>query len=89
MSDENGNKEIPIEIVRKFIATGQNVPEALKDELLFGSLVDLYDGQKVIRENVRSLKPWVNIFKWMLLIVGPLVAGLLFGMVTHTFTWPF
>ena len=87
MPDEN--HEPSIEIIRIYIAAGKKIPVDLKDDLLFGTLVDLYDGQREIRRIVRNMQPWVSIFKWILLTVGPLVVILLFSIFTHTFTWPF
>ena len=89
MTQDNNGNDTAIEIVRKYLDEGKTIPLSLKDALLFGSLVSLADGQTAIRKSVRGMEPWVRIFKWMLLIVGPLVVGLLFGMITHTFTWPF
>jgi hypothetical protein len=85
----DNDAETSIDIVRVYIAAGKKVPEDLKDDLLFGSLVALYDGVRQVRQEVRKMQPWVSIFKWILITVGPLVVFLLFGMLTHTFTWPF
>lgn len=83
------NHESSIEIIRAYIGAGKKIPVDLKDDLLFGTLVDLFDGQREIRKIVRAMQPWVSIFKWILLTVGPLVVILLFSMFTHTFKWPF
>lgn len=79
----------PIEVVREYVKDGKKIPATLRDLLLFGALVELYDKTADQGTEIKKMKPWVEAGKWILLTVAPLVLILLFSMLTHQFSWPF
>jgi hypothetical protein len=75
--------------IKQFLSNGEKIPVKLKDELLFGALLNIYDIQAVHRRDIDRMKPWVGLFKWCVTVLGAAILLLLLSMVTHTFTWPF
>lgn len=90
MYEKNGSlSQDTMKVIKEYLSDGKKVPVALKDSLLFGALVQLYDIAEMNRRSINGIKPWVDLFKWSAITIGPLIIVMLFGMLTHTFTWPF
>ena len=86
---ENGQASSgTIDILRDYVKSGEKVPAKLRDELLFGALVELFDIAKRQGEAIKEIRPWISGFKWGVLLLGSAVLLLLFGMLTHTIAWP-
>lgn len=87
---ENGQtSQSVIDIIRDFVTRGEKIPAKLRDELLFGALVELFDITKSQGKEIRRHRPWVLLVKWTALTLGSAILLLLFAMLTHTFSWPF
>jgi hypothetical protein len=78
-----------ISIIKQYIESGQKIPAKLKDELLFGALLNIYKVQASLRRDVDHMKPWINLVQWAAGALGLAILLLLWSMLTHTFTWPF
>jgi hypothetical protein len=88
MTPSNGTPTA-ISVIKEFIENGQQIPIKLKDDLLFGALLNIYDIQACQRKDIDAMKPWVSLLRWGLGVIGAAVLLLLLSMLTHTFTWPF
>ena len=78
-----------ITVIKQYIDNGQQIPVKLKDDLLFGALLNIYEIQSCLRRDIELMKPWVSLWKWVAGMIGASVLLLLVSMLTHTFTWPF
>jgi hypothetical protein len=87
---ENGQtSQGAIEIIRQYVTRGEKVPAKLRDELLFGALVELFDIAQSQGREIRHHRPWVMLVKWTALTLGSAILLFLFGVLTHTITLPF
>jgi hypothetical protein len=86
----NGDEAIgAFETIQDYQDKGKKIPEDLRDDLMFGALVMLFKEQKKVRLELGSSKPWIDAFKWFLLIVGPAVIigslAFIWALLTHQF----
>lgn len=76
-------------IIGEYLDKGKKIPDDLRDELLFGALVELFKGQRKTTKDIDDMQPWVSALKWFLLIVGPaLILGagaFVWLLITHQF----
>jgi hypothetical protein len=77
-----------ITIIKQFIDNGQRIPDKLRDDLLFGALLNIYEIQSCQRKDINEMKPWVLLWKWCAGILGAAVLLLLLSMLTHSFKFP-
>jgi hypothetical protein len=77
-----------ITTIKAYIDNGQQIPVKLKDDLLFGALLDIYEVQAYLRKEIEEMKPWVSLWKWCASVLGAAILLLMLSILTHTFKFP-
>jgi hypothetical protein len=78
-----------ISVIKQYLEQGKKIPIGLKDDLLFGALLNIYEVQERQGRSISGMRPWVGLVRWGATILGAAIILLLLSMLTHTFTWPF
>lgn len=76
-------KEIKLLIGEDGNSNHNNIPAKTRDRLLLASIAEIYTQL----EEIKELLPWVRVWKWFILVIGPAsilgILGFIISLISH------
>ena len=72
--------------LKDMLAKGIKIPAAVRDRFILTGLIDLFDQQKIISDKVGKMYPTYTFVMWVGAVLGVLIIGFIFAVITHQVT---
>jgi hypothetical protein len=72
--------------LKDMLSRGEKIPAAMRDRFIYTALINLYDQQTTIMGKIGKMYPAYTIVMWIGGVLGLLIIGFIWAVITHQVT---